>query len=143
MSRSLAPLAVAFLAAVAPAADAARERAVTASYQTPGGVSGVITGETTVNGAKYGGAVLPTRKGESRAVVSVNDASGLPAAFRLSYDSNRDGAVDTTIGDFCGTTGSPVRFAPTGGELAVWVNAGTCGAGASAPTTGTVTARLS
>ncbi|HEX8002665.1 MAG TPA: hypothetical protein VF519_08215 [Mycobacteriales bacterium] len=147
MPRTFVALAaVAAAVATTPAAHAvpgARERVASAGYTYAGGVAGVMTGETNVNGTRYGGAVLPTHKGESRALVSVSDGNGLPVAFRLAWDADADGAVDSTFGDYCGSTPQPVRFKPTRGELVVWVNAGACAGGVSAPTTGTATARLS
>ena len=140
---SLVLLAAAVAAGPIPA-EAARERAATARYGAPSGIGGVFQADVYVNGVRPGVALLHTRKGESRVRVSVVDDTGLPVAFALAYDADVDGDAETALGYWCGTTpAQPLRFKPTRGDLVVYVHAGACGTGASAPTNGTVTAAVS
>jgi hypothetical protein len=129
--------------AAAPAFSAPGAREASAPYATPGGVTGVISGDTDLNGSHYGAALVTPRRGESRVEVSVADTTGLPVSFELAQDVDGDGRVDWKTGGFCGRTSGPVRLAKQRVDVLVLVNAGQCGAGVSAPTTGTVTARFS
>jgi hypothetical protein len=134
------------LAAVAGAVPATakpvRYREVTATYTTPGGVAGVISGDTDVQGSRYGSATLPTRASDRTVTVSIADTGGTKVAAEAAQDTDGDGTTDATLGTFCGATTAPLRLAKPGVPVFVYVNAGSCGGGASLPTTGTVTARL-
>lgn len=145
----LAAATVAVLTAAVPtAADAipyVRERTTTVEYTTAGGVAGVISGDANLNGSRYGSARVFTRKGEARFSLTVTDENGLPVAFEVTQDVNGDGHADEeTYGEFCGTTGpTPLRIAKQRQDIVVLILAGQCGTGASVPTKGTVTARVS
>ncbi|HEV2891625.1 MAG TPA: hypothetical protein VGX28_14725 [Frankiaceae bacterium] len=145
----LAATAAAALAVSVPAAAGAlpyaRERTATVEYVTAGGVAGVISGDSNMNGTHYGSARVFTRKGESRFSITVTDANGLPVAFEVAQDVNGDGRSDEeTYGEFCGTTGpTPLRIAKQRADIVVFILAGQCGTGASVPTKGTVVARVS
>ena len=129
------------LVAAAPAVAKA-PRIASAPYTTAGGVAGVITGDTDVNGTHYGVATIHTRRGESRVELAVTDDAGLPVAFEVAQDTDGDGHGDAEFGAFCGKTGAPLRLKRQRADLMVFILAGPCGSGVSAPTTGTVTARL-
>jgi hypothetical protein len=131
---------VAILAAPAAAGD--RIRTVKADYLTAGGVDGVMSGDTVVQGSQYGAATIPTRRGEYAVDLTITDKAGTAVAAEAAQDVDGDGTADTTLATFCGRTSGPVRIKRAGAPVIVYVLAGPCGSAASAPTAGTVTARL-
>ena len=142
MLRTMLTAALAVVAAAtAVPADAAGPRVAKATYKTPGGVTGVLSGDGDLNGDRYGSANVFTRKGESRIAVEVVDDAGLPVAFELGQDTGDERPVK--LGTFCGKTSEPVKLAVQRLPVEVYILAGECGAGVSAPTTGTVVATLS
>jgi hypothetical protein len=136
-------LAGAALALAAVPATAAGPRVATVEYKTAGGVEPVISGGTDLNGDLYGAAEVPTRRGERRVEVAAADASGLPVLFNVEQDVDGDDRPDLKAGPFCGKTPQPVKLAAQQVPVQVNILAGTCGSGVSAPTTGTLTVRLS
>jgi len=126
------------VAASAAALAAETKRTAEAPYETPGGVAGVIAGDTVINGESYGGATFETRRSERAVSVSLADGTGMPAAGELAQDVDGDGVLEQPFASFCGRTSEPVPITP-GRPLRVHVQAGACGGGVSAPTTGTVT----
>jgi len=142
MLRPVVVATVALALAAVPATAAPGARTATATYTTPGGVEPVLSGDSDINGTRYGSATVFTRRGETRVDIVATDTNGLPVAFEIAQDTDGDGAKDWYSGPFCGRTPAAVRFKAQRRELIVLINAGECGAGVSAPTTGTVTARL-
>jgi hypothetical protein len=136
--------AVAALASPASATlSAARDRVVNAEYTTAGGVADVIGGDTNVQGKQLGAATIYTRREEVTIAATLTDRTGLPVAADLVQDTDGDGMPDVTLASFCGRTTKPVKLKKRGAAVLVHILAGACGAGASAPTTGVVSARLS
>lgn len=132
------------LAAVAAPAAARAPRTAVAEYVTAGGVSGdVLSGDSDLNGTRYGSATLQPRRGETRLLeVVVTDDAGLPVAFQIGQDLDGDGGSDEKSAEFCGKVTEPIRLKAPSRPVRVYVLAGPCAGGVSAPTTGTVTARL-
>lgn len=138
-----AAAAVALAAAPVTAAPARAPRTAVATYTSPGGVAGILSGDSNVNGTRYGSATILTRAGETRLLeVSAADDNGLPVAFEIEQDTDGDGAGDVSFGSFCGKVAKPMRLKVQRGDVYVYIHAGQCAGGVSAPTTGTVTARL-
>ncbi len=73
-------------------------------------------------------------KGERRAVVSLEDASGLPVAGRVE--------VGDKVFTFCATTPQPIRVRPQE-RIAVSATMGLCGTGSSVVTKGTISVTFS
>lgn len=125
-----------------PAETAPPRREVRERYATPGGVADVITGDTVVQNEHYGAAVVATRRAERTIEVVLADDAGGPVAAEIAQDADGDGTKESTLGVVCGRTAAPLRLRRPGAPVVVYVLAGSCGNGVSAPTTGTVTATL-
>lgn len=140
-------LGLAAVAALASPASATlsttRDRIVNAEYTSPGGVADVIGNDATIQGKELGAATIYTRRDEVTIVATLTDRTGLPVAGDLVQDTDGDGVPEATLASFCGKTAKPVRLKKRGVPVLVHVLAGACGAGASAPTTGMVSVRLS
>lgn len=141
--RKLYVLAVACAVSAVPAhAAGVKYRTVQAPYQTPGGVSPLISGNTNLQGKHYGTAQLYPGKGEYAVSLTVADQTGQPVLFDVTQDTNGDGTGDVEYGEFCGSaplTKLRVPYKP----VLVYLQAGQCGTTAvSLPTTGTVTAKF-
>jgi len=96
------------VAASAAALAAETKRTAEAPYETPGGVAGVIAGDTVINGESYGGATFETRRSERAVSVSLADGTGMPAAGELAQDVDGDGVLEQPFASFCGRTSEPV-----------------------------------
>lgn len=147
MTHSMVRRAAVFTAALTvlaagPVLAGSHDRTVTREYVSPGGVQGVISGSTTVQGAHYGFVELPTSRRDRWATVQVTDANGVPVAFELAQGDREDSASMAELGEFCSATPSAVRLPKAGQPLVVYVNAGVCAGGPSVPTSGTVTVQL-
>ena len=86
---------------------------------------------------------IATGPKEKYVKVEITDATGLPVAFHLGQDTDPDAlGTESSLGDFCGTTGDePIEIEP-GFTIVVfpWALGITC---ASVATQGTVTGTLS
>jgi hypothetical protein len=144
VGRRLAAATLVVTAVVAAPASAARvrHRDVRAEYVTAGGVADVINGDTTVNGTQYGAVTIPTKRGDFALDVSVADSGGTRITADVAQDVDGDGQIDNVLASICGASTSPVRIRLAGAPVVVYLNVGSCGGGASVPTTGTVTARV-
>jgi hypothetical protein len=145
--RAALVVAVGAVAALAvPAGAAVGPREARSEYTSAGGVSGVISGVTYVNGDVYGAVRLSTLTTERSIGVTITDAAASPAtavAAELAQDLDRDGQYETTLGSACGATREPLRLARPGAPVMVFLLAGACDGGkASLPTKGLVTAKL-
>jgi hypothetical protein len=127
------------LLAAAPAGAGLRARTQELTYTTGANVDGVISGDTTIQGKRYGSVDFGVRRGERWLDLRLTDASGLPVLAEVSQDTNGDGDADlsTTV---CGATTKPVALKAR--VVTVTVLYGTCGTGVSAPTTGTAVATI-
>lgn len=141
--RRIVPIGVVVVAAVAGvAADAApARRGATAEYLTAGGIVGVTSGDTYVNGVPYGSVTFATRAHERTFDVRVTDDSGLAVAAEVVQDVDGDSTPDTTLATFCGSV-RDVRLKRPGRPVLVYLLAGECGSGVSAPTRGVVAAQF-
>ena len=122
----------------APLHSDAAGRTATATYTTPGGVAGVIQGDTEAQGSSMGAVSFVRGLGEHTVSVTAHDTSGLPVAFNLAQENGT--LYPTALGSFCGSTGHGVGFSQTGGDIVVYIEVDACAAGPSVPTTGKVTA---
>jgi hypothetical protein len=131
------------LAVAAPAAAKAdRTRTVSADYITSGGITGIVSGDATIQGKQLGAVKIYTNRGEYAVDLTATDRTPLPVAFEAAQDTDGDGAAETVLGTFCGSA-KGVGLKRGGVPVLVYVLTGPCGAtGASAPTTGTVSAVL-
>ena len=135
-------IAVALGAALAsgPAAFAAHGSHVErATYTTAGGVQGVVNGSTNVLGRHLGFVQLATRPQDRTIQLRVRDANGLPVAFDVAQWDATAPDGEHALGSFCSST-PRIRLPAPGKSLAVYIDAGACPAGPSAPSTGTVVA---
>lgn len=75
---------------------------MTAKYVT-GGVDGVVSGGSQVQGEQSGSAiVIPTAGNERTAAVTLSDRTGRLAAARVVQDTDGDGEPDVELGTVCG-----------------------------------------
>ena len=122
------------------AAGSPSHRVVTAPYLTPGGVQGVNSGDTVVQGNTLGSVTVHPRATERHVTLSLTDRTGLPVAAEAYEDLNGDGKGDVLVGAFCGRTTKPLRLLHPGSAVIVYLNVGQCPGAVSTPTTGTVSA---
>jgi hypothetical protein len=136
-------IALAGVTPVAAGATSPSHRDMSATYLTAGGVQGVNSGDTVLQGHTLGSVALSPRRAEHHLALQVVDKAGLPVASEVYEDLNGDGKGDVLVGAFCGRTASPLTLHHAGAPVIVYINAGRCPAGPSLPTTGTVSARFS
>lgn len=139
MRRSITAVMGIALAVASPAFAGGHAHQETATYQTPGGVQGVVNGSVNVQGSHYGFVQLASSAHDHAVRVSVSDATGLPVAFDLAQWDAHAPNGERDLGNYCGT--STMRTLPKPGRaVVVYLNVGSCPGGLSVPTTGTVTA---
>lgn len=134
-----ATLAIGVVAAPANAGLSARE--AKAEYVSAGGVAGIITGDTDINGTHLGTARIYPRRAERYVAMSLTDATGLPVAFEVAQDLDDDGREETSYGAYCGKM-PEIKLKAARLPVTVFILTGQCGTGVSAPTKGVVTATL-
>ncbi len=103
---------------------------------TPAGGQGFWIGP---EGNRFGGGSLPSSSGDLFVQVEVQDSGGGTVYVRLAQDTDGDLQAETNIGNACGKTTEPLSVPAPGGEIGVFVYAGTCADGTpSLPTQGKV-----
>lgn len=139
MRRSITVIVGLAVAAASPAFAGGRGHQESATYQTPGGVQGVVNGSVNAQGSHYGYVQLASSARDHAVRVTVSDATGLPVAFALAQWDAHAPNGERDLGSYCGT--STTRALPKPGRsVVVYLNVGSCPGGPSVPTTGTVTA---
>jgi hypothetical protein len=138
----LAGLAAVLAVATPAVAKGDRTRTVNAEYVTGGNVAGVITGDVNIQSTRLGAAMILTNRGEYAIDLTLTDKTPVPVAAEAAQDLDGDGTAETTLGTFCGKTAKPLAIRRGGTPVVVLPLVGPCDAGASVPTTGTVTAKL-
>ena len=121
-----------------PASALTTARSVNAPYQGIGGVQGVISGSTQIQGQRLGFVEVVTGHAERSVRARLFDDSGQPVAFELAQGNVEDASSIHEIGEYCSATAGLVRLPQPGVPLIVYINAGPCAAGMSVPTRGVV-----
>ncbi len=126
---------------VPAAAGTTTYREVTANYVT-GGVDGVVSGGSQVQGEQSGSAiVIPTAGNERTAAVTLSDRTGRLAAARVAQDTDGDGQPDVELGTVCG--GGTVHLPVPGKALIVYAVLAACPQQPARTTQGVARIRLS
>ena len=120
-------------------------RTVELTYAAPG--FGTTTASVGCSPALGSCGEVPTGSTDRFLKITVTDATGTPTAFTVAQDTepgDTTNNIETTIGDFCGTTGEEAIAIEPGFEITifpwVWGDA-VCPTGFG--TTGTMTVELS
>lgn len=121
-----------------PSAFAAHGHTEKAAYQAPAGYHHT---DLTVNvlDHHFGFTQLRSTKADRFVTITVTDATGLPVAFDVEqWDPKAPGGT-YELGSFCSRS-KQLRLPAPGRSVVIYPEDGTCAAGPSAPTQGTVTA---
>lgn len=145
MRRSLTGTAVVAVTSVALAlpSSAAASRSVTGGY-VGGGISSPVAAVPSqyVDVHADGGAVAAvsttTRRSERWVSVQAADKLGRPVLVAVVQGDTTAGGESVELGRACGTHAARFRLALPGRPVIAYLLAGTCSAGPSTPTTGTV-----
>ena len=144
MPRPVLLAALAATALVSTPAGAATVRTVTATYVGSGvdsaaGVTPALYGEGSGQGAEVEAVTVSPRAGEKTIGVALSDRLGRPVLAAVVQHRGQAGFDDVELGRVC--AGSPRQFRLAAGAkpVTVYLLIGSCPAGASVPTTGTVT----
>lgn len=123
-----------------PAMASTTHRDVTANY-TVGGVDGVLSGDSEVQGQESGSAIqVPTFARERSVTIALSDRTGQVAAARIAQDVDGDGQPDRELGTICGK--GKFRLSQPGKSLIVYPVIASCAAGPAATTQGVVKVTL-
>lgn len=136
-------LGVAFAAPAAAAPGPDGTRTVAGKYtgggtDSPGGGVPAMYVRIGAQGGQAASVTVPTFKHERTVTVRLADTTGLPVLAAVVQHPTGDVRDDVELGRVC--TGEPgsFRLASPGSDLTVYPLAGTCPAGPSIPTNGTL-----
>ena len=108
------------------------------------GATPTVYGEGRAQDSSMQAVSLPTRTRDRWLRVRVADSTGRAVLFSVvQTDSDAAGSPEQELAEQCGKSDRRLRLAKPGRPVTVYLLYGSCGAVASVPTSGTVTATLS
>jgi hypothetical protein len=143
MSRFPLLAAVAASVALSTTAGAAPVRTVSAAYTGSGvdsvaGVTPALYGEASGQGSELEAVTLTPRAGEKTITVTLADRLGRPVLAAVVQHLGEATFDDVELGRVCAGAPGRFRLAADAKPVTVYLLTGTCPAGPSVPTTGTV-----